>query len=103
MAHDDSPEAIKKGVRIYISVFVALMVFTLVTVLASYLQIPTAIGIFVALVIACVKGSLVACFFMHLRSEKFLIFFCLLMMFLVFLALMLLPIGMQVDTFTDNL
>ena len=75
----------------------------MLTVAASYLEVATTLGIFIALVIATVKGGLVACFFMHLRTEKALIFFCLLMMLLCFLGLILIPVGMQADTFTDNI
>ena len=102
MSHDHSPEAVKKEVRIYIGVFVALMVCTILTVAASYMDVGVALGIGIALAIATVKGGLVACFFMHLRSEKALIFFCLAMMFLCFLGLLFVPVGMQADTLTDN-
>ena len=65
-----SPEAVKKEVRIYIAVFVALAVLTVLTVSVSYLRLPLALAIIIALLIASVKGSLVAGFFMHLVSEK---------------------------------
>lgn len=103
MAHDHSPEAVKKEVRTYIGVFVALMVATVLTVLASHLPVSTGLGIFIALVIATAKGALVATFFMHLRSEKAMIFWCLILMVIFFIVLIALPIGMQVDTFTDNI
>ena len=61
---------IDRHVRVYISVFVALMALTLVTVAISYLDLPTGPAIALALLVALVKGSLVACFFMHLISEK---------------------------------
>lgn len=103
MSHDHSPEAVKKEVRVYLGVFGALLVGTVVTVAASYLNVSTALGIFIALVIATVKGSLVACFFMHLRSEKIMIFASLLLMLVFFVVLMILPIAMQMDTLTDNI
>lgn len=61
---------IKKHVQAYITVFVALMALTLVTVTVSYLHLSVWQAVAVALFIATVKGSLVAGFFMHLISEK---------------------------------
>ena len=65
---------IDKQVKIYITVFVALMALTLITVAISYLHLPPAMAITVALFVALVKGSLVACYFMHLIAEKKLIY-----------------------------
>src|SRR5688500_9110127 len=65
----DHAADIDRHVRIYITVFVALMALTLVTVAVSYLDLSTPMAIAVALLIATVKGSLVACYFMPLISE----------------------------------
>ena len=65
-----SPEAIQKEVKIYVRVFAALGILTVLTVGVSYLKLPLALTIAAALFIASVKGSLVAAFFMHLASEK---------------------------------
>ena len=65
---------IDKHVRIYITVFVALMALTVITVGISYLHLPIPIAVSVALLVATVKGTLVACYFMHLISEKKLIY-----------------------------
>lgn len=70
-----SPEQIKKEIRVYLIVFGALAVLTAVTVYACYgLKMPPHIAITIALIIACTKGFLVAGFFMHLLSEKKLIY-----------------------------
>jgi len=75
MSHDAlTPEAIKKHVRIYIAVFVTLACLTAVTVGVSTLHLTPALAISVALFIATIKATLVACYFMHLISEKKLIF-----------------------------
>ena len=71
---DHSPEAIHKQTNIYRAVAVALMVGTIVTVMAASVHLGIIIGIIVALIIATVKGSLVAGYFMHLFSEKKLIY-----------------------------
>ena len=55
---------------VYILVFVSLMVLTVVTVAVSYLHLPVTAAIAVALVVATVKGSLVAGYFMHLSPSE---------------------------------
>jgi cytochrome c oxidase subunit 4 len=82
---------IDRHVRIYITVFVALMALTLITVAVSYLHLPPAMAITVALFVATVKGSLVACYFMHLISEKKLIYAVLVITVIKFVALLALP------------
>ncbi len=77
--HHNDPEQIRKETRVYILVFVGLMFLTLVTVGVSYLHLPTREAIFLALGIASVKGFLVAGYFMHLLSEKKLIYAVLLL------------------------
>jgi cytochrome c oxidase subunit 4 len=81
-----------RQVRIYIAVFVALMVLTIVTVAVSYLHLPLAAAVTVALLVATVKGSLVACYFMHLISEKKLIYAVLVLTAVFFVALLALPV-----------
>ena len=77
--HDNSPEAIRKEIRRYLIVFGALAVLTLVTVAISQLHLPTWQAIALGLFVATVKGSLVAAFFMHLVSERKLIYAVLLL------------------------
>ncbi len=89
----DSVQDIKRHVRTYIYVFVALAVLTVVTVLASYLDAGVALAVFIALLIATVKGSLVAGFFMHLVSEKKPIYWLLMLTAVFFLFLMFLPLS----------
>jgi cytochrome c oxidase subunit 4 len=83
---------IDKHVRIYISVFVALMVLTIVTVAVSRLHLSVPLAVTVALIVATIKGSLVACYFMHLISEKKLIYAVLAVTGAFFIALMALPV-----------
>jgi cytochrome c oxidase subunit 4 len=72
--HDNSPEAIRKEIRKYFMVFGALAVLTVITVAISQLHLPTWQAVALALVVATVKGTLVAAFFMHLLSERKLIY-----------------------------
>lgn len=69
-AHD-----VKKSVRRYLLVFYALIAGTVITVGAYYVHIPSvAMTVAVALFIASVKAFLVAGYFMHLISEKKMIY-----------------------------
>lgn len=62
-------------VRRYLYVFYALLVGTLLTVGASYIPWGNReVNIGVALFIAVCKASLVACYFMHLISERKMIY-----------------------------
>ena len=85
-------EEINKHVRIYITVFVALAGLTVITVAVSYWHLPVLPAVALALVIATIKASLVACYFMHLISEKRLILWVLVLTALFFLVLLLLPV-----------
>ena len=88
-----SPEDIKKETRVYILVFIALATLTLVTVGISYLDLSTGPAVALALFVALIKGSLVAAFFMHLLSERKLIYAVLVFTVFFFLALIFLPLG----------
>jgi cytochrome c oxidase subunit IV len=76
-AHADahSIEEVKKHVRTYLIIGVALMIGTVLTVWASLINFGSIeINIVVALIIASAKGFLVVGFFMHLLSEKKMIY-----------------------------
>jgi cytochrome c oxidase subunit 4 len=88
----DHAADIDKHVRVYISVFVALMVLTIVTVAISRFHLPVHIAVTVALIVATIKGTLVACYFMHLISEKKLIYAVLALTVAFFIALLALPV-----------
>ena len=83
---------IDKHVRVYITVFVALMVLTMITVAVSYLHLSVPMAVTVALLVATVKGSLVACYFMHLISEKKLIYAVMALTVAFFFVLLALPV-----------
>ena len=97
MSEAHSAEDLKKHVRAYILVFVSLMVLTLVTVAVSTLHLPVHQAIAVALIIATVKGSLVACYFMHLISEKKLILWVMALTVAFFAVLLLVPVFTVAD------
>jgi cytochrome c oxidase subunit IV len=91
MAGDHAVD-IDKHVRVYITVFVALMVLTIVTVAISRFHFPVPIAVTVALIVATIKGALVAGYFMHLVSEKKLIYAVLALTVVFFVALIALPV-----------
>jgi len=78
-----------KGV--YLTVFAALGVFTVITVAASYLHMPTSKAIVVALIIAALKASIVAAWFMHLKTEHKIIYSFLALTAVFVIVLMTLP------------
>ena len=98
MSSEHSTESIQEHIRVYLMVFGALGILTVVTVLASYLEISTSEGIFLALIIASVKASLVAGYFMHLITEKNTIIWILILTVVFFFVMLFLPLV----SFTDQ-
>ena len=90
-ADHSSPEEFKKHLGQYYVVFVALLCLTAITVGVSYLRLNRPLAITVALVIATVKAALVAGVFMHLISEKKVIYAVLILTAAFFLLVLLLP------------
>jgi cytochrome c oxidase subunit 4 len=68
------------------------MVLTVITVAISRVHLPLPIAVTVALIVATIKGGLVACYFMHLISEKKLILGVLALTVVFFIALLGLPV-----------
>ena len=90
MSH--TPEEIRHHVKIYLRVFAALAVLTGLTVAVSYLHLPILAAVAVALFIACIKGSLVAGFFMHLVNERKILLYILILAVALALPLFCLPL-----------
>src|SRR5438034_4874055 len=86
------PEAIKKSVRLYMMIGAALFVFTGITVAVNQVHLAIPLAITVALVIATIKGSMVASVFMHLSHEKKWIYGALLLTLAGFIILMTVPL-----------
>ncbi len=63
-AHDPKAEA-----RVYTITLVTLLILTVITVGASYIQFGAG-NVVIALAIATIKASIVALFFMHLRHDR---------------------------------
>lgn len=92
---------IDKQVRTYILVFVSLMALTLITVAVSRLHLPTGGAVALALVVASIKGGLVAAYFMHLISERKVIYWVLAFTVACFIAVLLLPVWTHLDPITN--
>jgi len=91
-AHD-----IKAHVRTYFMIFGALLVLTVVTVAVSYLHLQHTEAVIVALIIATLKASLVAMFFMHLKGERRMIYWALYLTAAFFVLLFALPLWTEGD------
>ena len=67
--HSD-PAEVRKTVRSYLTVGALLFVGTAVTVAVNQVHLVVPLAITVALIIATIKGSMVASVFMHLSHEE---------------------------------
>jgi len=94
--HSD-PAEVKKSVRAYMTVFAMLLIFTVLTVTASTFHFAVPIAITVALVIAAMKGGMVAGVFMHLSHEKKAIYGALLLTLVFFIVLLFVPVLTMMD------
>ena len=87
-----SPEEIHKHQKVYLLIGITLLFFTVVTVVVSRFDVgDPGVGpsdITIGLIIASFKSSLVALVFMHLNSEKGLIYKTLLFTVIFFGAMM---------------
>ena len=94
---DAHGEDIRSHVKTYFMIFGALMVLTIVTVGVSYFHLPVAMAVLVALIVATIKGSLVALFFMHLKHERKVIYYVLALTVIFFIFLMFVPLATNLD------
>lgn len=100
-AHAD----ISKHIKVYLLVFAALAVGTIITVAAARVDFGGYVNVLVALAIATVKATLVAAIFMHLKWEKSMwIWYSLGLCAIFFVFLMSLPVLTTHDTpaLTEN-
>ena len=90
-------EAIRKSIRTYWMVGAALFVFTGITVAVNQLHLAVPMAITVALIIATMKGSMVASIFMHLSHERKWIYGALILTVIGFILVMTLPTFTMLD------
>lgn len=67
--HEHAEEAHQMPYKMYVGVWLALIALTGITVLASVIDMKQ-MAIFVALLVACAKSTLVVLYFMHIAFEK---------------------------------
>lgn len=96
--HSD-PAEVRKTVRGYLTVGALLFLFTAITVAVNQVHLVVPLAITVALIIASIKGSMVASVFMHLSHEKKWVYGALLLTLAFFIFLMLVPLLTLSDTF----
>jgi caa(3)-type oxidase subunit IV len=89
MSH--SAADVQKSIKKYLMIGAALFVFTGITVAANQVHLAVPAAITVALIIASIKGSMVAAVFMHLSAEKKWIYAALLLTIVGFFVLLFLP------------
>jgi caa(3)-type oxidase subunit IV len=89
---------IRKHVRTYWKIGAALYVFTVITVAVSQVHLALPFAVLVALVVASMKGYMVASVFMHLNHEKQWIYGALLLTVAGFIILMTVPMFTLMDT-----
>ena len=58
------------SVRVYITIFLALLVGTVLTVLAAFYDFPGRLNTIVAMTIATAKATVVVLYFMHVRYSS---------------------------------
>ena len=85
-------EDIQHHIKIYMNVFIALAILTVVTVAVSFLDVSFIEAFFIAITVATIKGSLVLSFFMHLLEEKPAVIWILATTMVAFLILMFIPL-----------
>ena len=85
-------EDIQHQIKVYVNVFIALAILTVVTVAVSFLDVSFIEAFFIAITVATIKGSLVLSFFMHLLEEKPAVIWILATTMVAFLILMFIPL-----------
>ena len=90
----------------YRKVFIYLLIGTILTVWASYMEFNVhnsiAGAVFVGLTIATIKGYLVAANFMHLNSERKLIYWILLLTVFFLALLLFIPVLWDINNMGNN-
>ena len=97
MSHEQHTEhAEHGGPKLYTRNLIVLLILTAITVGASYVDFGAA-NVVIALFIASIKATLVALFFMHLISERQVIFLILALTGIFAVVLLMLPAVTNLD------
>ena len=93
-----SEHDVRSHLRTYWMIGAALYVFTVITVAVNQVHLAIPLAITVALIIAAIKGSMVASVFMHLSNEKRWIYGSLLLTAFFFVAMIAITLSTLGDT-----
>ena len=100
-----SDKNIAKSIVHYRNIFIYLLIGTALTVGASYLEFSVqnsvAGAMFIGLTIATIKGYLVAANFMHLNSEKKMIYWILLLTIFFLVVLLSIPVLWNINNMSN--
>ena len=100
-----SDKNIAKNIVHYRNIFIYLLIGTALTVGASYLEFSVqnsvAGAMFIGLTIATIKGYLVAANFMHLNSEKKMIYWILLLTIFFLVVLLFIPVLWNINNMSN--
>lgn len=96
-AHGEADD-VRKHIRSYWMIGAALYVFTVITVAVNQVHLAIPYAVTVALIVASMKGFMVASVFMHLNHEKQWIYGALLLTVIGFIILMTVPMFTLMDT-----
>ena len=69
-AHAHAEEHFAGSNKLFISIWVALVVMTLVEILLAYVQLPFILMLTVLLGLSIIKAALIVAYFMHLKFER---------------------------------
>ena len=76
------------GTRLYLTVWVSLLVMTLIEVFLAYEQLPTGPMLIILMGLSLIKAALIIAYFMHLRFERFSLVLTLVPMWVVVICLL---------------
>ena len=103
MSASHSPEVVKKHRTVYLAVFFGLLIGTAITVGMYYVHFEKlSTTVTIAMIVATVKASLVAAFFMHLSHERKTIYSTLLVTAFFLAAMMYLFVHTRNDVPLDS-
>ena len=98
-----SEHDIKSHIKVYWNVFFSLIAFTILTVAVSYYDFGSVFWtFFIGLGIACIKGYLVAGFFMHLNDERKSIYYLLSLSAIFLFVLLFIPMAWRGNAESHN-
>lgn len=81
-------EHAETGTKLYLGVWVALLVLTAVEVFLAYEQLPVNLMLIILMGLSVIKAALIIAYFMHLRFERMSLFLTLVPMWILVMVLL---------------